>query len=144
VAFDGNYLQYYRFIDSSGQKADYKGTYDYAFLPELKFNVGVNYSIEKFLAGVMVRYVGAIRECASGACYDDPTDMRRIEAYYPVNLNVGYSFITSAGTTSIAAGIQNVLDKQPPYLYWASAANSDPSTYDYIGRYYYARLTQSF
>ena len=92
----------------------------------------------------MVRYVGGIRECASGACYADATDMRRIDAYYPVNLNVGYSIKSSAGTTSIMVGVQNVFDVQPPFIYNAAAANSDPSTYDYVGRYYYARLTQSF
>ena len=31
-----------------------------------------------------------------------------------------------------------------PYIYSAALANSDPSTYDYLGRYVYGRVSQSF
>jgi outer membrane receptor protein involved in Fe transport len=143
-AVDGNLLQYYRITDFTGQTISAKGTYDEGVLPDLKMNVGVGWSFDKLGAGASVRYIGAIKECASGLCAADATDARKVEAYYPVNVYVSYSTKWSAGTTTLLAGVQNTFDVQPPYLYNAAAANSDPSTYDYLGRYFYARLTQSF
>jgi outer membrane receptor protein involved in Fe transport len=143
-ALDGNLLQYYRLTDFTGDTISGKGNYDLGVLPNLKMNVGVNWSFDKVGAGASVRYIGSIKECASGLCAADATDARKIEAYYPVNVYVSYSAKWSAGTTTVLAGVQNTFDVQPPYFYNAAAANSDPSTYDYLGRYFYARLTQSF
>jgi outer membrane receptor protein involved in Fe transport len=40
--------------------------------------------------------------------------------------------------------VTNVTDTKPPYLYTALSFNSDGQTYDYMGRFYWIRLTQSF
>ena len=32
----------------------------------------------------------------------------------------------------------------PPYIYSAALANSDPATYDYVGRYFYGRVQHKF
>jgi outer membrane receptor protein involved in Fe transport len=142
---DGNLLQYYRNTDAGGGVISGKGNYDTGVvLPSLKTNVGVNWKLGGLGAGAMVRYVGAIQECASGTCSVDNTDARKVPAYMPFNLFASYDFKSAAGTTTILAGVNNVADVQPPYLYNAASANSDPYTYDYIGRYYYARLSQSF
>jgi iron complex outermembrane receptor protein len=146
-ALDGNLLQYYRLTDFTGSTISGKGNYDLGVLPNVKMNVGVNWSLDKIGAGASVRYIGAIKECLAGGtglCADDNSDARKIEAYYPINVYVSYSTKWTAGTTTVLAGVQNTFDVQPPYFYNAAAANSDPSTYDYLGRYFYARLTQSF
>ena len=141
---DGNLLQYHRYTDSSGFTYSNKGNYDYGVLPALKANVAVNWQMDKLAAGALVRYIGSIKECGSGACSVDDTDARKIGAYLPLSLYVGYDLKTSAGTTKIMGGVQNALDVQPPYFYNAANANSDPYTYDYIGRYFYVRLSQAF
>ena len=38
----------------------------------------------------------------------------------------------------------NVFNQSPPYIYSAALANSDPSTYDYVGRFVYGRVTHKF
>ncbi|MBD1388940.1 TonB-dependent receptor [Neiella sp. HB171785] len=47
-------------------------------------------------------------------------------------------------TWSVSAGIDNVFDKKPPYLYSYSDANTVPEIYDVMGRYYHAKLTARF
>jgi len=43
-------------------------------------------------------------------------------------------------------GVNNAFDKQPPILYANNTlnANTDPSDFDLIGRYYWARFTVKF
>jgi len=49
-----------------------------------------------------------------------------------------------AAKTTFFAGVLNLTDKQPPYIYSAALANSDPNTYDYVGRYFYGRVQHKF
>jgi outer membrane receptor protein involved in Fe transport len=51
---------------------------------------------------------------------------------------------SKAGVTRLTVGVNNLLDARPPLIYVGFAADSDSSTYDYMGRYVYARLSQSF
>ena len=44
----------------------------------------------------------------------------------------------------LTLGINNVLDQAPPAIYNSVAGNYDPATYDLLGRFAYARLTQTF
>ena len=69
---------------------------------------------------------------------------RRVESYYQLDVHAGYTLASTLGRTTLFAGIINVTDKQPPYIYSAALANSDPSTYDYIGRYVYGRIQHRF
>ena len=48
--------------------------------------------------------------------------------------------------TRVDVGINNLSDKQPPFLYANNTlnANTDPTDFDLIGRYYYARVTLTF
>ena len=60
------------------------------------------------------------------------------------DLSFGYNL--EAWNTRIDAGINNVGDKQPPFL-WANNsinANTDPSDFDLQGRYYWASVTVKF
>jgi iron complex outermembrane recepter protein len=69
---------------------------------------------------------------------------RRVESYYQLDVHAGYTLASSFGKTSLFAGIMNLLDRAPPYIYSAALANSDPSTYDYLGRYVYGRIQHQF
>jgi len=48
--------------------------------------------------------------------------------------------------TKIQVGINNVFNKQPPFLYANNTlnANTDPADFDLIGRYYWGRVTVKF
>jgi outer membrane receptor protein involved in Fe transport len=60
------------------------------------------------------------------------------------NLQLGYSI--QPINLRLDAGVDNVFDKQPPFLYANNSqnANTDPNDFDVLGRYYWARLTMKF
>ncbi|MES2402835.1 MAG: TonB-dependent receptor, partial [Pseudomonadota bacterium] len=60
------------------------------------------------------------------------------------NLQVGYN-ITPLNT-KISVGVDNVFNKQPPFLYANNSlnANTDPEDFDVLGRYYWGRITVNF
>jgi outer membrane receptor protein involved in Fe transport len=60
------------------------------------------------------------------------------------DLSIGYNLAMI--NTRLDFGINNVFDKQPPMLYANNTlnANTDPSDFDLMGRYYWARVTVKF
>lgn len=144
LVVDGTYLIQYDETDVTGFTTVHAGNYDNLLaMPRFKANTSVLWAKGGLGAGVTARYVHSYKECASGLCTSDDSESRTVDAYLPVDLFLAYSLKSRAGTTSIAAGVQNVLDTDPPYIYNAFSANSDPSTYDYLGRFFYIRLTQA-
>jgi outer membrane receptor protein involved in Fe transport len=65
-------------------------------------------------------------------------------AYVYNNVTVGYNI--EPINTRVDVGVDNVFDKQAPLLFANNVlnANTDPSSFDTIGRYYFARLTVQF
>jgi iron complex outermembrane recepter protein len=68
--------------------------------------------------------------------------------HYTVDAQLYHDIVASydfakTGTT-IAAGITNLTDEEPPYIDWGFNAKTDPATYRMFGMGYYVRLTQSF
>ncbi len=144
LVFDGTYLIAYDTTDVSGVTVKHQGNYDNQLaMPKFKANTSILWALGGLGAGVTARYVQSYVECASGFCSLDNSQQRTVDAYMPFDLFLAYSLKSRAGTTAIAVGMNNVLDETPPYIYNAGNANSDPSTYDYLGRYYYVRLSQS-
>ena len=60
------------------------------------------------------------------------------------DVSVGYNLAMI--NTRLDFGINNLFDKQPPMLYANNTlnANTDPSDFDLMGRYYWARVTVKF
>ena len=56
----------------------------------------------------------------------------------------GYTSKNKLGTTRFTVGVNNITDQRPPLIYVGFAGDSDASTYDYMGRYFYARMSQLF
>ena len=54
------------------------------------------------------------------------------------------TFKQLGGEATITVGVNNVFDRQPPTIFNGAAGNYDESAYDFLGRFAYARLTQSF
>ena len=151
---DGTLLRSFRFTDEIGVITngydDYTGA-QLGALPKLKVNAGVFWSFGGFGAGLSGRYVGSYKECVDpdgtpSACnIDSSGGERRVSSYLPFDVFVSYTLRNwTAGTTALVLGVQNVANTHPPYIYSAFAANSDPSTYDYLGRFVYSRLTHNF
>ena len=155
-SFDGTWLSVFD-IENLGQTIHGKGNFDLAgrgyggALPEWKFNLGAQWANAGWSAGALARYVGSFKECAAsdgtsvgGLCYVDSSLSRQVGSNVVVDLNAGYQIKSRLGKTSLLVGVNNVLDKAPQYVYSAPLANSDPATYDFVGRFFYTRLAQAF
>jgi outer membrane receptor protein involved in Fe transport len=155
-AFDGNWLDHF---DSTLNLATGtttihgKGIYDLGVNPAIKATSTIDYANGGFFTGVLGRYVGAFTECsnpsdpttaAGGLCTGGTGYNRQVPSYFVTDVHAGYSFKTSYGRTSFFAGISNLFDVNPPYIYSAALANSDPTAYDYLGRFVYGRITHQF
>ncbi len=155
-AFDGTWLAFFDRDQAHAPTIHGKGTYDLGALPAIKFNTGVTYFFAGFNAAVLGRFIGNFKECGAfdtdsghflspgGLCWLDPTARRQVGSNFVVDVNVGYNFTTPVGNTYVSAGMNNVFDKAPQFVYAAPLANSDPSVYDYIGRFIYFRVQQRF
>jgi outer membrane receptor protein involved in Fe transport len=169
--FDGSWLAFYNItlkLKSGPAKIEGKGTYDagsYGALPQFKATTGLDWSLGGFIAGLTGRYVSSFNECsnpfdpttaAGGICEIVTVDpvtgtsvapnplKQRVKSFYQLDVHAGYTLTSTIGKTTLYAGILNLTDKAPPYIYSAALANSDPSTYDYVGRYFYGRIQHKF
>lgn len=114
-----------------------KGDQARSTFPRIKAQASVRYTDVTWSAGWKARYIGATTDIANNA-----VNGGRTSATLYHDLQFGYTL--PGGKTSLALGIDNVADKQPP----ASAANNpinfDIYTYDVRGRYFYARVNTKF
>jgi hypothetical protein len=159
--FDGTYIaQWDNDVDTTTGVDAVKhiaGTYnkDYGNYSRIRARAFANWDLGDWSAGYRARYVGPfqvgnddIRQgtSADAACAADPQFC--YEVHYPSyiihSLNVGYALPSI--NSRIEVGVDNFTDKQPPFLYQNNVlnANTDPSTFDTIGRYYWARYTVKF
>jgi outer membrane receptor protein involved in Fe transport len=156
--FDGTWLRKYDRTLADGTTIHGKGTFDlaingtYGVYPAIKFNAGASWSLSGFTVGGSTRFIGSFSECGdkagdfsgSGLCYVDSTYMRRVGAYNTYDVYVTYALASSFGKTSLTAGVLNVGDRKPQRIYNGFTAASDPSAYDFMGRYPYLRASHSF
>ena len=159
-SFDGNYLAFFDNtlkLATGDQTIHGKGNYDLGALPAFKSNVGVEYGFGGLTAGAIGRYIGNFKECSNPG---DPTTasgglcgltntttnpyVRQIGHYVQVDIHAGYTLPSTLGKTNFFAGVSNLFNQAPPYIYSANLANSDPTTYDYLGRYIYGRVQHNF
>jgi outer membrane receptor protein involved in Fe transport len=160
ILFDSNYLFYLRQSLADGSVINTAGNYDFgsgsavgSLTPKLKFNVGLNYALAGFGAGIRMRYIGPYNECAgadgtsnsAGLCSQRANDLaaHRVPTYTSFDLALSYLFKTSFGNTTIAGGVRNLFDNNPPYVYNETFIFTDPG-YDLVGRFLYGRITQTF
>jgi outer membrane receptor protein involved in Fe transport len=169
--FDASYLITYditlklRTGEANLQGKDKYDAGSFGALPQFKGTGRLNWSMGAFLAGLTGRYVSSFDECsnpfdpttAQGGICDvinvDPVSgttvspnplRRRVASFYQLDVNAGYTFASRYGRTTLFVGILNFTDKAPPYVYSAALANSDPSAFDFVGRYIYGRIQHRF
>ena len=156
--FDGNFLQYFDQTKADGTVIHGRGNFDIGQInggiqgvyPTFKALGGVAWGLGGLGVGGTVHYTGSIKQCAAsdgtstgGLCSNNPLHMERnVGDYASIDAVVSYSFKSTAGTTSIAGGVNNLFDAAPRLIYGALEPNSDPTAYDFMGRFVYVRLTQ--
>ncbi len=150
--FDGTYLLKYDEVKPDGQLIESAGNYDLSLvLPRIKFNTGVNWGMKGFGAGLSAKFIGPSEECADsdglsfgGVCSIDATYKRDVETYVTFDGFASYTLDSGIGNTTFTLGMLNMLDREPAVIYNGFLAASDPTAYDFTGRYVYARLQQRF
>lgn len=159
-SFSGNYLAFFDRTQSSvtGSKTlRGQGTFGVlGALPAVKLNAGINWSFGGLALGVNSRFIGSFKECGAldsttntflstgGVCDSDDVPSRQVGANIVFDLYAGYTLSSPVGKTMLRAGMNNVFDQAPQFVYAAPLANSDPSIYDFLGRYFYMRVQQTF
>ena len=127
-----------------------RNTYDLqAVYVDWKGNFGVSWSRDALRAGVNGRWLNGYRECQLNTCQvaEGATTQplsRQVESYATVDVNAAYTWDTNLGTTTVQGGVNNVLDRAPALVFNGFLASSDAATYDYMGRYFYLRLSHTF
>jgi outer membrane receptor protein involved in Fe transport len=169
----GTYLLTYDFTTADGTTIHGAGNYDGQgsvtasgatnFNPRVKFNAGVTYAYSDFQAFLNGRYLGSFTECAPdggtvngastgpGLCYQrsaDPTTKvlyptHTVPALMTFDLALGYRLKWPGGASRLTAGVRNLLDASPPRVYDSFLTYAD-TAYDFVGRYFYARLDHKF
>jgi outer membrane receptor protein involved in Fe transport len=126
--------------------------------PRWRAQTSVNWQLGPFDASWRMRYVGRFRMGSpspsqdvfpAGTCYyGDYCTIHGLFYDYGAtvyhDLQFGYNL--EAWNTRFDVGVNNVGDKQPPFLYANNTlnANTDPSDFDLMGRYYWGRITVKF
>jgi len=126
--------------------------------PRWRAQAAVNWQLGNFDASWRGRYIGRFRMGSpaasqdvfpAGTCYyGDFCTIHGLFFDYGAtvynDIQVGYNL--EAFNTRFDVGVNNVFDKQPPLLYANNTlnANTDPSDFDLMGRYYWGRVTVKF
>jgi outer membrane receptor protein involved in Fe transport len=160
LLFDSTYLIYIRQTLANGNVVQAAGNYDFGsgsaisnVTPKLKFNAGVNYALAGLTLGVRGRYIGGYNECAgsdgtstsSGLCSLPSTSFgpHRVPSTTLFDVYASYLIKTPFGSTTLSAGVRNLLDTTPPTVYNAFLTYTDPA-YDLVGRFVYGRVSHAF
>jgi len=135
----------------------YAGHYDPTFgnYARLRALGGIDWNLGSFSANWQARYVGPITvgyqipelgpTADNSGLYDQgaiPSFRRGAQVYH----NVSFAYHIEPMNTTVRVGIDNVGDKKPPILYQENTGNqnTDVSTYDTVGRFFFGSVTVKF
>lgn len=155
--FEGTWLQKYDEEQPDGTILTGKGYYDLGAFPEWKVNLSSIWGYKQFGAGVNMRYIGSFQECEDDDCNTvlsdesldalepgDEPNVRDVDANFTADIFAKYSLKSSAGQSTFSVGVNNVADTAPSVIFNGFLATSDAATYDFLGRFFYARFVQQF
>ncbi|KAF7767559.1 hypothetical protein PCIT_a4517 [Pseudoalteromonas citrea] len=131
-----------RIVTNAGETIDYtglitSGTGGYA---DIKSNLTLAVKSDDWSANYKIRYISGMD---SYACLSEPTS-----CYAPSTPSVMYHDLSGSyfinESVKVSAGINNLFDEQPPYYTGNNDSNTDPYTYDTLGRYFFAGVNVTF
>ena len=125
-----------------------KGYYDLGVFPTWRHNANVGLKWARTSAAVTWQYTGGFQECEDDDCkglYRDDVEstptVRDVDANHLFGIQGSYRLFSGAGSSVITVGINNVFDQAPSVIFNGFLGTSDASTYDFLGRYLYVRLS---
>ncbi len=144
---EGTYLFKYQVTNAEGKTREGRGVYDLGLFPTIKAKMVLMWGLDSWGGGTNLRYLGSFKECEKNDCNlhlpmgDD--HWRTVKQSITGDLFASYTTKSSAGRTMVSGGVNNVLDSAPSTIY-KPGPDADAGGYDFIGRYFYVRLTQAF
>jgi outer membrane receptor protein involved in Fe transport len=144
LSLDATYLLRFDQTYADGSRVEAAGTYDLKFiLPRWRGVAGVSWQRGGLGVSTAARYIGSFEECYAGSCALYPEYTRTVPASVVFDLAAGWQVNSGLGTTALQLGVRNMFDRAPPFVYAGADNNTDPA-YDYVGRYFWGRVTQTF
>ncbi len=146
---DATWLQKFDRTLAGGTVLHAKGNYDLqeVHTPWVAI-VGASWARDALSASTRMRFVEGFQECQNNDCQlkdgAAPPISRQVSNYYTFDANVGYDLQTKLGNVSTQLGVNNVFNARPAVVYNGFLASSDATTYDYMGRYFYVRLSYNY
>ncbi|MGH8147766.1 MAG: TonB-dependent receptor domain-containing protein [Rhodanobacteraceae bacterium] len=114
------------------------------FFPRIRAQGMLNWQLGPWSAEWRMRYISKFK--VSNPVGNDPNQqgVNRYGATVYNDLTLAYNI--KPLNTRLEVGVDNVFDKQPPMLFFPQGFNNntDPSSFDELGRYYWARMTVNF
>lgn len=138
---DGSVLSHagYFWDNSDGNPGD--GNY-----ARWKANLNAVWEYNDFTVGYNLRYIDGVDEVLSKWFNIDPNtgaptnEVNEVASNTVQDLFVSYQY----EGYKVTLGVDNIADKQPPFVYSGFNDNTDPRTYSTQGRFYWLKLSASF
>ena len=122
--------------------------------PRWRAQSNVGWQLGSFDASWAMRYIGRFRMGSPAASQDSHpygTGNASLDGLFTdfgatVYNDILFGYNIEPINTRIDLGVNNVANKQPPFLYANNTlnANTDPTDFDLLGRYYWGRVTVKF
>ena len=143
-------FRYDQFIPAAGGTEVIKATgyYDVGVFPRWRHSAALDLKWRRASAGLTWEYIGGFVECEDNDCKGlYRSDVVETPAYRDVasnsvlGLRGTYRLFSGAGGTVLTLGMNNVFNQPPAVIFNGLLGTSDFSTYDYMGRYLYLRVS---
>ena len=151
---NATYILAYDLVDPQAGDIDGLGLRNFSNIgvstPELRLNLGLNWSVDNHSANLFVRYIDSYKDdqnCADGTLYSDACTegYKGIDSLVTVdmqyNMDLGAMLDTQTSYV-LTIGGTNVTDQDPPQVFTNSGFDS--KVHDPRGRQIYARLAIEF
>jgi len=140
---ESQYLLKYN-LDNVTQVLHGLSRYDLGARPRFKANFSSMWQHASGVgAGFNLRYIGKFKECDQNNCNGGALS-RDVAKWYKGDVYASYGAKSAAGLTTLSVGVNNVMNRDPALIYIGFQGDSDAATYDYFGRFFYARMSQAF
>ncbi|UJF20422.1 TonB-dependent receptor [Shewanella sp. OMA3-2] len=142
AGLDSSILSSYEEFDPDGNAVDYRGyiTGGVGAYAKFKSNFNITAAGDDWSATYEARYIDGMD---SFACKADTT-----KCYAPSVDSIVYHDLSGSydvtNTVRMSAGVNNIFDEEPPYFTGNNDSNTDPYTYDVLGRYFFVRANVKF
>ena len=142
VGWDTSILTNYEEFDPDGVAVDYRGyiTGGAGAYAKLKSNINLTATADDWSFTYEARYIDGMD---SFACIG-----KESSCYAPSVGSVVYHDLSGSydltNNIRLSGGVNNLFDKEPPYYTGNNDSNTDPYTYDVLGRYFFVRASMKF